>query len=261
MTTTAADTHAWLAEIPELCALLPDAAVTRTAIEGPRPAPASRPPLKLDVLDLTDTRHKTSWLDVRTLLDPDRQGVLPYLDSWVRDLEATAYDGDPVYGIEPHDLHANAPEHPTVTSLCAWLIRELDWAATLPQWPELAEGIRHVRARLRDATKDVRDVEERPVPCARCGGSLRRVEGDKPQWECTSCGHLVAMQAVTVNEAAKLIGIKKDQLYALVNRPALLEAAGVTPPRRILSDHGSRRLYELGDLRRVVAAVRLQTGA
>lgn len=244
MTATAADARAWLAEIPELCALLPDAAVTRAAIEGPRPAPSSKPPLKLDVLDLTDCRHKSSWLDARTLLDPDRQGVLPYLDSWVRDLEATAYDGDPVYGIDPHDLHAYAPEHPTVTNLCDWLTAEVEWAETLPQWPELADGIRHLRARLRDATRDVRDVEERPVPCTRCGNPLARVEGEKPQWECTGCGHLVTVQAVTLTEAARRFKIPRETLVRWSKRSALLSPVTDTPGRVV---------YDLAQLSSLVA--------
>lgn len=250
---TIADTRHHLTEIPELCALLPDAAETRTAIEGPRPAPGSKPPLRLDVLHLLDGRDKHRDANMATC-DPDRQGVLPYLFGWCRDVEADALDQSP-------ELPPELPVQATVAGCCAWLTSMLSFAATLPQWPELADGVRRTHQAVRDATAGVRDVEEKPVPCGRCGGALARIPGTRPMWECAACGGLVTVQAVTVNQAAKIIGIQKDRLYALVNRPALVREAGVTPPQRVLGESGSRKLYDLSDLRRIVAEIRVREGA
>ena len=87
----AAKVGAWLRDIPELCALLDDAAVTRgPSAETARPAPGSRPPLRLDVVHLQDEREKHNWESGMWWCDPDRQGVLPYLHGWARTPRAAA---------------------------------------------------------------------------------------------------------------------------------------------------------------------------
>lgn len=261
-TPTAAEVRRWLGEIPDMAALLPDALITRSAQTEnlSRPVPSSRPPVDVGILDLTDQRHKHDWLSgSMAWCDPDRMGILPYLDSWVRDLEGAAIDGDPIFGIEPrNEPLPDAPEHPTVAAVCDWLAGALEWAEGLPQWFELADGVRQMHQRVRIATRNVRDAEDKPVPCPRCGESLTRVPGTRPLWACVACGHEVRVQAVTINQAAKILQFPKDRLYALVNRPALLDGSEIKAPRKILGETGSRRLYDLNDLSRLVAEIKLR---
>ena len=245
-TPTVEDVRRWLTELPDLCALLPDALVVRTPHgEGSRGVPGPKPPARLGVLHLLDERTK----DVQDSScypdypDPDRVGVLPYLDTWARDLEATALDERP-------ELPDELPEHPTVANICGWLLGELEWASTLPQWPELADGCGRLWKAVRIATRAVRDRDERPVPCSRCGaGRLERVEGEKPLWECRACGHLISVRAVTLGQAAKIIGVHREQLKRWSMRQGLLSPISDTP---------GRRLYDLGELQRLVAEHRLR---
>lgn len=250
MTDHTTTVRAQLRNIPDLYALLPDAATTRTSIEGPRPAPASRPPARLDITDLCDTRTKTRLTDgPATWIDPDRMGALPYLDTWARDLEACAHDGDTHWQTPPRpDPPAPVPDPPTIAGLCAWLDKELDWAATLPQWPDLAHGINHIHHRLRAATRNVRDIETRPVPCQRCGHPLDRAHGTKPLWTCHACGHEVTVQAVTLRQAATILGRPYPTLIAWKNRNLITA----------VSDGPRQNLYDLGELRRVHAEIRLR---
>lgn len=235
---TVADTRRHLEELPDLCAYLPDAAQARAAIEGPRPAPASKPPLRLDILHLQDTR--TKWHDpAMALCDPDRQGVLPYLWGWVRDVEADALDQSPELPPEP-------PEVPTVANCCDWLTKMLTFAATLPQWPELAHGIKRTHQAVRDATAGVRDVEEKPVPCTRCDdGTLRDVTTGR-LWQCDRCGHEVSVIAVTLGQAAKITGCPRSTLYAWRDRNLLQR----------VKDGNRAALYDLGSIRRLVSEQR-----
>lgn len=239
--TDADDTRRHLAEIPELCALLPDAATTRTAIEGPRPAPGSKPPLRLDILHLLDGRDKHHDANMATC-DPDRQGVLPYLWGWVRDIEADALDQSP-------ELPPETPEVPTVAGCCDWLTTMLPFAATLPQWFELADGIKVVHGRLRAATAGVRDVEQRPAVCNLChAGHL--VESGPKLWKCDACNREVVVQAVTLVQAATLVGVGQATLYRWAKRN-LFERV----------DDGGGKVYDLGSIRRVVAENRMRTSA
>ncbi|MGC8059562.1 hypothetical protein ACP3WF_23980, partial [Salmonella enterica] len=80
-------------------------------------APGSRPPARLDVIQLLDRRvrdltSRAEWVD------PDRAGLLPYLWTWCRDIEADALDA----GHHPDDL----PD--TVAGCCAWLTTWLNFA-------------------------------------------------------------------------------------------------------------------------------------
>ena len=233
------DIRRHLAEIPELCALLPDAAVARTVIEGPRPAPGSKPPTRLDVVHLLDTRDKHRDANMATC-DPDRQGVLPYLWGWVRDIEADALDQSP-------QLPPESPEAPTVANCCDWLTTMLDYAATLPQWFEYADGIRRTHTNLRAATAGVRDIEERPVTCTTCGAGHLALTGPN-LWECGACGKKFTVQAVTLRQAAKIIGdIGHTTLWRWSKRNLFTR----------IHDDG-RDLYDLGSIRRVVAYERLE---
>ncbi len=232
---SAADTRRHLAELPELCALLPDAAVARSVVEGPRPAPASKPPLRLDVLDLMDTRLKQDQTHHRskTLCDPDRMGVLPYLFTWCRDLTET------VEGLPP------LPDRLTVSSCCNWLTQNIDDASTLPQFGEMAHGIQQTHQAVRDATTSVRDADPVPVPCGQCGNPLKATGPNL--WQCGACGKEVTVQAVTLRQAAKIVGdIGHATLWRWSKRNLFTR----------IQDSG-RDLYDLGSIRRVVAYERL----
>lgn len=268
------DVLGWLREIPELCALLPDAMVTRGGRGGVAVAAGSRTPCRLDVLDLADGRVKYDWVSGMDWVDPDRQGVLPYLCGWARDLEAEACDS-------ARPAPRAVPEDPTVAEVCAWLIVETEWAAGLPSWPDYAHGVRRIWRRLRDATRQVRDVEPVGVPCVLCGGDLHQprvwrcalcdmpvptadVRGGaptctgcghladpvaaRPMWECGVCGHRVTIQAVTLRDAAQIVGVPYSTLRRYAARPGAL-----TPIR----GDGAARLYDLGDIRGLVAEQRL----
>lgn len=231
----------WLARIPELCALLPDAERTRSTIDGPRPAPASRPPARLDVIDLLNSREKHNWEHGMGWCDPDREGVLPYLHGWVRDLEASAYDVDS----EPSE----PPEHPTIANLCDWLTRHIDLSADLPQWADYAWGIQQVHHRLVAATSAVADKQERPVPCQRCGaGKLVRVDGIGAHWACDACGHRVTVQAVTIRQAAHILRRPERTIRAWAARSLITAVA----------DGPRTNLYDLSDIARVHAEVALR---
>lgn len=238
---TPAQVRDWLHHLPDLCALLGDALVTRSAEQHTsRPVPASKPPVRLDIIGLLDERD-VDWEAGMWRVDPDGHGVLPWLWGWCRDIEADAYQLRPT-------LCDEVPDPPTVAGCCAWLMQDdlLDWCAvTLRQWDEFAIDLGRVHAAVRNATANVADQRVRPVPCGRCGEALTQV---KPGlWECEQ-GHMTSVQAVTVNRGAKIIGIRADALGKLVRQPG----PGVEPARPILGDGGSRRLYDLNDLRRVV---------
>ena len=242
----------YLAELPDMCALLPEAAIVRTPRgEGSRSMPGPRPPLRLDVLHLLDTRDKGWMFDAPP--DPDRVGVLPFLDSWARDLEATALDERP-------ELPDELPDPPTVTGLCKWLAGEAQWASELPQWPEMADGIHKTWKAVRIACRAVREVEGRAVPCNRCGaGELRHVEGDKPMWECSECEHRVTVQAVTLRQAAKIL---RDDLGASAPTLRTLQRWALRPGLlRPIADSPKRRLFDMGQIRSVAAEERIRGSA
>lgn len=228
-----------LAQLPELAALLPVAAITRPAAsEGVSTTPHSQPPTRLDVVDLLDTREKESWLDGMSYCDPDRVGVLPYLWGWCRDFESDMLDHCPT-------LPSELPETPTVSGCCEWITTHLDWLETRPQFAEFTDGITRTHRRVQDAVKHVVDAQRMDVPCSRCGaGRLQRRASDRPLWECDACHHLVSVQAVTLRQAAKLLGVPRTTLQRLAQRSALL-----TP----ISEGAGRRLYDLGQLRTLVA--------
>ncbi|MGC8030311.1 hypothetical protein ACP3WD_24010, partial [Salmonella enterica] len=102
VTPTAQHIRRWLAELPELAALLPTALITRSPDDTQRrTAPGSRPPVRLDVIQLLNTTLAQDVAAGRAeWVDPDRAGLLPYLWTWCRDIEADALDA----GHHPDDL-------------------------------------------------------------------------------------------------------------------------------------------------------------
>ena len=67
-------------------------------------------------------------------------------------------------------------------------------------------------------------------------------------WECPS-GHVTSVQAVTLKQAARIIGIRNERLQAYANRNLL---------QRVKD--GSKILYDLSSIRAIVAEERLRVG-
>ena len=249
-----------LRDILDWAAILP-ALLTRRAPTGDtsrtgrsRSVPGSRPPVRLDVLHVLDTRTRVAGDDAEDrawhdrMASDHRQGLLPDLWQWCRLIEAEAMDACP-------DVPEELPERPVLASVVDWLVKHTPWALTQPWADEYAADVDWWWRRLRDL---IGEAGESGVPCGRCGDWLAMVH--LGLWECRA-GHQVTVQPVSVNLAAQKIGIPKDQLYALIAQPQQLRALGIEPPRPILGETGARRVYDLSDLRRLVAEVRVRRPA
>lgn len=94
-------TRQQLAEIPGLAAKLSPSLVTAGG-DGPRPAPGSRPPVSVELLDLIEGRDLTWWAML------------------VIDEMADA-------GIDPEDPPSS--RKPTIADNCRWLAANADWIA------------------------------------------------------------------------------------------------------------------------------------
>ena len=196
----------------------------------------SRPPIDLGVLDLLDEREKRdtpptrrdaicddrrkrSWQDHadRTITEPAsrRQGVLPTLSSWVRDVDSARWDDG--------DEHQSPPTQRTVTGECGWLVESLDWITEQPWLPDMATDIRRIRDDLRAVTRD-HSITREAKPCPQCGWNMvGRGEYDTkrnrhPWYQCTGCDmtlttaaeidrlHAQARDYVTLRHAAGVLG-------------------------------------------------------
>ncbi|MGN8689411.1 hypothetical protein ACTND8_05850 [Atopobiaceae bacterium HCP3S3_F7] len=243
MTPTAQHVRRWLAELADLATLLPTALITRSPDDTQRrTAPGSRPPVRLDVIQLLNNTLAQDVAAGRAeWMDPDRAGLLPYLWTWCRDIEADALDA----GLAPDDL----PD--TVAGCCSWLATWLDFAQTLPQWDELVWGIERCWRNTRAATRGVRDDDPpRHARCNRCHIGTLTPSGDV--WTCTDCARIISITAVSLPDAARLTGIPLRTLQAWAAR-SLLDR-GVADP-----DDQRRTLYDLGTIRRVAAEAQLRS--
>ncbi|MDO5068410.1 MAG: MerR family transcriptional regulator [Propionibacteriaceae bacterium] len=232
-----------LTEFTDLCALLPDALTTGPGSStGTRPGVGPGAPLRLDVLQLLDTRDRTDWLDGMEFCDPDGVGVLPYLWGWARDLASTLLD-------ECHDQTSELPEQPTLATVTAWLVHHLPLIQATAQWPEFVWGVLRMHRSVLAATRRIREAEP-DVPCPRCGiGRLALIPGRHAAWGCTNCGHEVTVQAVTLRQASRLVDIPERTLRDWASRPGLLSPVAEGP---------RRRLFDLGQIRRLAAERRLR---
>ena len=251
-------TTAQLAQILDWAALLP-ALLTRRAPTGDssnsgRRTHGSKPPVRLDILQILDTRRRATGDDAEDrawhdrMASDHRQGILPDLWQWCRLIEAEAMHSRP----EPPD---ELPEQPTLAGVVDWLTRHTPWAVEQPWAGEYVADVDWWWRKLREA---VGEADTAGVPCGRCGEGLVMVH--LGLWECGT-GHQVTVQPVSINLAAQKIGIPKDQLYALIAQPQQLRTLGIEPPRPILGETGARRVYDLSDLRRLVAEVRVRRPA
>lgn len=200
MTPSIEETRAALQELPGLAALLPIALTTGPAPQNgtAHPAPASRIPIRLDVIQLLDMRNtrpeRMEWAD------PDGHGVVPYLDGWVvdiaDDLEATTPD--------PHPL----PE-PQLAAITAWLAERLTLIAGLPQWPDFADGVHRIRHATRQAVAHLANPTPAVIRC-QCGTPFQH--GDEHTWTCPTCQATRTIHAISLADAAHELAWPKRTL-------------------------------------------------
>lgn len=233
-----------LREIPALAWWLPRALVARTSTDAPtRSVPDSRLPFRADILDLLDHRLRLDRMPIEAAwADPDQTGVLPYLHTWERDIAAELIDaGHP----EPW-----RPARPTIRTTCLWLRRHLDFAATLPQWPDFAWGIGVVHSRVEVATRPVReDAPRHLVTHGECDdqrnkGHLHPLSSS--EWRCDKCDRYIKIRAVTLPEAARIANfhVRTLQRWAKAGEFTSVEYQGV-------------KYYDLGQILGRVAEERL----
>lgn len=240
---TYADVDRCLEQLPHLAKWLPDTLVVGSGSDNGSgsmgQAAGSTVPINVTATALLDTRERYDWEDGMAWCDPDRQGVLPYLHGWVRDIEACMYD----HGAEPEI----PPLTPTITNQAAWLRIHLINAYGLPQWPEFADGIRHVHHAVDAATAAVRRTGPRQSSCGTCEAGTLTPSGHN-RWTCTSCDKTVTVRAVTLREAAQHTGhpLRTLQHWAKTKGWARVQ------------DNEGRRYYDLAIIAREVAAARLR---
>lgn len=137
--------HDWLTKIPNAYALLPVFVEPGLADPNPGSKATKRAevaaPLRLDVLDLLDSRHGRMWLG--TAPAHDRRGVVGVLQSHVERLQAER----PL--TSPHD-------HRNVTAACALLDKHRFWLAEQDWIVDLYEDIKNLNRQLNDAIGEYR---------------------------------------------------------------------------------------------------------
>ena len=235
-----------LRDILDWAAILP-ALLTRHAPTGDtsrtgRRVPGSRPPVRLDVLHVLDTRTRVAGDDAEDrawhdrMASDHRQGLLPDLWQWCRLIEAEAMDACP-------DVPEELPERPTIASVVDWLVKHTPWALTQPWADEYAADVDWWWRKLREAVGEA--AVARDVPCSRCREPLTPVHDGR--WECRS-GHTVTIHAVGLRQAAREVEVNYETLRRWL---AEEEVARLAEP-------GGRPVYDLGEIRRVVAGRRLR---
>lgn len=229
----------WAALLP---ALLTRRAPTGDSSRGGRPVPGSRPPVRLDVLQVLDDRERIrgddaedrAWHD-RAASD-HRQGLLPDLWQWCRMIESEAMDARPAL---PDEL----PERPNLASVVDWLTRHTAWAETQPWAGEYVADVQWWWRRLRELTGESERGSD--VPCGRCGEMLHLVHVGL--WECSS-GHQVTIHPVSIREAARITEVPVATLHRWLRQ---------SDAPRLTESPSSGVVYDLGTIRRVIAQRRL----
>lgn len=143
-------------------------------------APASSPPVSLDVVDLTSgVNHAARALLARGVLglDDDQVGHLSaatILHGWVRDWADIRREGEPM---------------PVVRDMCRWLADRLDWAAGRhPALDEFAGELLELRGVLNGLTgRSEPRPELLPTPCPGCGLLTLHRDADIERVACGAC--------------------------------------------------------------------------
>lgn len=211
-----------VATLAELLAAIPDA---YAALPGFK-LPGSQPPdpdkrtaasvvshrsiLRLEVVALLDEREKADAPPTR-LFHPKfgggaehdriagqrRQGILPTLSAWVRDVDSAMWDEG--------DEHQNPPTQRTVAGECEWLTSQLDWIEAQPWVRELEDDLVRMLADIQLAC-GVKPAK--PLECPACGWEMQG-QGDYqaelkryPWYRCTGCPQ-------TITTAAELDRVSK----------------------------------------------------
>jgi hypothetical protein len=224
------DTRTQLGDIPSLYALLGYFEIPGSGGDdnGRSAGSPARPPLSLDVLDLTDTRTKPDASPVRDDWERDkimgarRQGILPTLGQWSRLVDGALWDADL--------KHDGPDEDPSVAGECRFLLQHLDWIQD-QQWRNEFEA--DVSTMHRDLRRAIRDPEPPRLVCTVPGCDWAVVEMDRGSWfRCTGCG-----QITTRIEAHKTV----EKLIPKPIRQCAREAQ--------MSERAIRKLIEKGYLR------------
>lgn len=141
----------WLGRIPDNYALLPffvEHGTTESNPESKATKSANAPaPMRLDAIDLLDTRRGRKWLG--TEVTTDRRGTIGVLQAWVE----LVCDERPV----------KHPASISVVSACELLTRHRLWVAEQEWVPDFYDEIRKLHRTIADAIGDYR-----PKPVGRC---------------------------------------------------------------------------------------------
>lgn len=250
----------WLTELPDLYAqqsnyLLPG---TRPADPTTRYAPPSstRPPLTLDVIDLTDTRTKPDdQLTPSDLIEHDRMaqtrrlGIIPTLGLWVSLVMDELLD----LGQDPATCCPTTPDGDggwitthTITGEVDWLLDHLDQILDLH--PDFADDI---EAMHRDLRHTVGDRDPFHIVCPYCRNTVEP-HGDNAWFQCVACFKSWTMSAELRRLGAtqpdmplsKIAGLIGRSLHTL--RKWAMEGR-IEPIRR----RGQTLLYDLERVRKV----------
>ena len=156
--------HDWLVKIPETFALVPmfvEHGSTPADPDGIKTKSApTQAPMRLDVIDLLDTRRGRKWNGTEPT--EDRRGVIGALLPWVDEL------------IEQRPLTQPAPT--SVTGCCELLDRHRLWLAEQDWIADLYDEIRRLNRTLSDAIGDYRQKPVGTCPATTdnsdCGGPI-----------------------------------------------------------------------------------------
>lgn len=153
-----------LAALPDLVDELARCVTERLPVEGLRGKPASKAPLRLDVVHLTDVRRKPGWDgdDPREVDVADRYGVAAVLESWTRVLAEELPD------------YPDMAEVATVRSEAALLIEHWTWIDDQQWAEELAEDVATLARQVR-AALGIRPAER--YRCPQCGDRAYTMPG------------------------------------------------------------------------------------
>lgn len=141
----------WLASIPTNYALLPTFVEHGTTERNPDQGAVKRihapAPMRLEIIDLLDTRRGRKWLG--TDVTSDRRGVVGTLLAWATEV----IDGRELT-IQPHH---------TVVSLCDFLCRHIPWVIEQGWASDMHAELKTLDRALKDAIGDYR-----PRPVGKC---------------------------------------------------------------------------------------------